>query len=185
MIDGLSIDINSLPADQRANFGLPLHTIARVQTNRGGVAFWLMASGTGRIFRPWPSVTDGTGPLVLWGGMDGCKRQNLGFLGALVCRFCCRVYMILHLRKKACGDKKMPTALEEDCTGLFYPVVGILVWGLFYDGSMLEAIMGGIQNTGLNNALEGIGTVQVKKGVLGISSPGGMDGHRYGGGPFT
>ena len=41
LIDGLNVDINALPADQRSNFGT-ITPIAAMFKNIGGVAFGLM-----------------------------------------------------------------------------------------------------------------------------------------------
>ena len=70
-------------------------------------------------------------------------------------------YIILGLRKLC---DKLPEALEKIAPVLIYPVVGILVMGLLMT-FVVEPIMGGI-NTGLNNALTGMGSSS--KVVLGI-----------------
>ena len=93
------------------------------------------------------------------GGMMAANGKS-GFLGALVAGFVAG-YLILALRK-ACD--KLPTALEKIAPVLIYPVVGILVIGLFMM-FIVEPIMGGI-NTGLNNALTGMGSSS--KVVLGL-----------------
>ena len=64
LIDGLSIDINSLPADQRANFGT-ITPIAAMFKQIGGVAFGFMLPILAG-FIAMPSVTDRHWPLVLW-----------------------------------------------------------------------------------------------------------------------
>ena len=61
--------------------------------------------------------------------------------------------LILGLRKLC---DKLPEALEKIAPVLIYPVVGILVMGLLMT-FIVEPIMGGI-NTGLNNALTGMGS---------------------------
>ena len=63
LIDGLSIDINSLPADQRANFGT-ITPIAAMFKQIGGVAFGFMLPYW-QDLSPWPSATDRHLPLVL------------------------------------------------------------------------------------------------------------------------
>ena len=73
----------------------------------------------------------------------------------------------------------MPTALEKIAPVLIYPVVGILVMGLFMM-FIVEPIMGGI-NTGLNNALTGMGSSS--KVVLGLVLGGMMSIDM--GGPFN
>lgn len=83
-----------------------------------------------------------------------------GFLGALLAGFAAG-YLILALRKVC---EKLPEALEKIAPVLIYPVVGILLMGLLMT-FIVEPIMGGI-NTGLNNALTGMGSSS--KVVLGI-----------------
>ena len=149
LIDGLSIDINSLPADQRANFGT-ITPIAAMFKQIGGVAFGFMLP----ILAGFIAMAIGDRPALALGFVGGMMAANgkSGFLGALVAGFVAG-YLILALRK-ACD--KLPTALEKIAPVLIYPVVGILVMGLFMM-FIVEPIMGGI-NTGLNNALTGMGS---------------------------
>ena len=157
LIDGLSIDINSLPADQRANFGT-ITPIAAMFKQIGGVAFGFMLP----ILAGFIAMAIGDRPALALGFVVGMMAANgkSGFLGALVAGFVAG-YLILALRK-ACD--KLPTALEKIAPVLIYPVVGILVMGLFMM-FIVEPIMGGI-NTGLNNALTGMGSSS--KVVLGL-----------------
>ena len=97
--------------------------------------------------------------LGLVGGMMAANGKS-GFLGALLAGFAAG-YIILGLRKLC---DKLPEALEKIAPVLIYPVVGILVMGLLMT-FVVEPIMGGI-NTGLNNALTGMGSSS--KVVLGI-----------------
>ena len=97
--------------------------------------------------------------LGLVGGMMAANGKS-GFLGALLAGFAAG-YIILGLRKLC---DKLPEALEKIAPVLIYPVVGILVMGLLM-AFVVEPIMGGI-NTGLNNALTGMGSSS--KVVLGI-----------------
>ena len=149
LIDGLSIDINSLPADQRANFGT-ITPIAAMFKQIGGVAFGFMLP----ILAGFIAMAIGDRPALALGFVGGMMAANgkSGFLGALVAGFDAG-YLILALRK-ACD--KLPTALEKIAPVLIYPVVGILVMG-FFMMFIVEPIMGGI-NTGLNNALTGMGS---------------------------
>ena len=149
LIDGLSIDINSLPADQRANFGT-ITPIAAMFKQIGGVAFGFMRP----ILAGFIAMAIGDRPALALGFVGGMMAANgkSGFLGALVAGFVAG-YLILALRK-ACD--KLPTALEKIAPVLIYPVVGILVMG-FFMMFIVEPIMGGI-NTGLNNALTGMGS---------------------------
>ena len=157
LIDGLSIDINSLPADQRANFGT-ITPIAAMFKQIGGVAFGFMLP----ILAGFIAMAIGDRPALALGFVGGMMAANgkSGFLGALVAGFVAG-YLILALRK-ACD--KLPTALEKIAPVLIYPVVGILVMG-FFMMFIVEPIMGGI-NTGLNNALTGM--VSSSKVVLGL-----------------
>ena len=157
LIDGLSIDINSLPADQRANFGT-ITPIAAMFKQIGGVAFGFMLP----ILAGFIAMAIGDRPALALGFVGGMMAASgkSGFLGALVAGFVAG-YLILALRK-ACD--KLPTALEKIAPVLIYPVVGILVMGLFML-FIVEPIMGGI-NTGLNNALTGMGSSS--KVVLGL-----------------
>ena len=157
LIDGLSIDINSLPADQRANFGT-ITPIAAMFKQIGGVAFGFMLP----ILAGFIAMAIGDRPALALGFVGGMMASNgkSGFLGALVAGFVAG-YLILALRK-ACD--KLPTALEKIAPVLIYPVVGILVMG-FFMMFIVEPIMGGI-NTGLNNALTGMGSSS--KVVLGL-----------------
>ena len=157
LIDGLSIDINSLPADQRANFGT-ITPIAAMFKQIGGVAFGFMLP----ILAGFIAMAIGDRPALALGFVGGMMAANgkSGFLGALVAGFVAG-YLILALRK-ACDN--LPTALEKIAPVLIYPVVGILVMG-FFMMFIVEPIMGGI-NTGLNNALTGMGSSS--KVVLGL-----------------
>ena len=172
LIDGLSIDINSLPADQRANFGT-ITPIAAMFKQNGGVAFGFMLP----ILAGFIAMAIGDRPALALGFVGGMMAANgkSGFLGALVAGFVAG-YLILALRK-ACD--KLPTALEKIAPVLIYPVVGILVMGLFMM-FIVEPIMGGI-NTGLNNALTGMGSSS--KVVLGLVLGGMMSIDM--GGPFN
>ena len=157
LIDGLSIEINSLPADQRANFGT-ITPIAAMFKQIGGVAFGFMLP----VLAGFIAMAIGDRPALALGFVGGMMAASgkSGFLGALVAGFVAG-YLILALRK-ACD--KLPTALEKIAPVLIYPVVGILVMG-FFMMFIVEPIMGGI-NTGLNNALTGMGSSS--KVVLGL-----------------
>ena len=157
LIDGLSIDLNSLPADQRANFGT-ITPAAALLKGIGGTAFGFMLP----ILAGFIAMAIGDRPalaLGLVGGMMAASGKS-GFLGALLAGFAAG-YLILALRKVC---EKLPEALEKIAPVLIYPVVGILLMGLLMT-FIVEPVMGGI-NTGLNNALTGMGSSS--KVVLGI-----------------
>ena len=157
LIDGLSVDLNSLPADQRANFGT-ITPVAAVLKNIGGTAFGFMLP----ILAGFIAMAIGDRPALavgLVGGMIAANGKS-GFLGALFAGFLAG-YLILGLRK-ICD--KLPEALEKIAPVLIYPVVGILVMGLCMT-FVVEPLMGGL-NTGLNNALTGMGNTS--KVILGL-----------------
>lgn len=148
LIDGLNVDINALPADQRSNFGT-ITPIAAMFKNIGGVAFGLMLP----VLAGFIGMAIGGRPALALGFVGGMLAANgkSGFLGALVAGFLAG-YLIVGLRK-ICD--KLPDAVEKLAPVLIYPVVGILIMGLAMN-FVVEPIMGGI-NTGLNNFLSGMG----------------------------
>lgn len=148
LIDGLSIDINALPADQRGNFGT-ITPVAAMFKNIGGVAFGLMLP----VLAGFIGMAIGDRPALALGFVGGMMAANgkSGFLGALAAGFLAG-YLILGLRK-ICD--RLPDAIEKLAPVLIYPVVGILIMGLAMN-FVVEPIMGGI-NTGLNNFLSGMG----------------------------
>ena len=157
LIDGLSVDLSALPADQRANFGT-ITPIAALFKGIGGTAFGFMLP----ILAGFIAMAIGDRPalaLGLVGGMMAASGKS-GFLGALLAGFAAG-YIILGLRKLC---DKLPEALEKIAPVLIYPVVGILIMGLLMT-FIVEPVMGGI-NTGLNNALTGMGSSS--KVILGM-----------------
>ena len=148
LIDGLNVDINALPADQRSNFGT-ITPIAAMFKNIGGAAFGLMLP----VLAGFIGMAIGDRPALALGFVGGMLAANgkSGFLGALVAGFLAG-YLIVGLRK-ICD--KLPDAIEKLAPVLIYPVVGILIMGLAMN-FVVEPIMGGI-NTGLNNFLSGMG----------------------------
>ena len=148
LIDGLNVDINALPADQRGNFGT-ITPVAAMFKNIGGVAFGLLLP----VLAGFIGMAIGDRPALALGFVGGMMAANgkSGFLGALAAGFLAG-YLILGLRK-ICD--KLPDAIEKLAPVLIYPVVGILIMGLAMN-FVVEPIMGGI-NTGLNNFLSGMG----------------------------
>ena len=157
LIDGLSVDLSALPADQRSNFGT-ITPIAALFKGIGDTAFGFMLP----ILAGFIAMAIGDRPALALGLVGGMMAVNgkSGFLGALLAGFAAG-YIILGLRKLC---DKLPEALEKIAPVLIYPVVGILVMGLLMT-FIVEPIMGGI-NTGLNNALTGMGSSS--KVILGM-----------------
>lgn len=148
LIDGLNVDINSLPADQRTNFGT-ITPAAALFKSIGGTAFGFMLP----VLAGYIAMAIGDRPALAIGFVGGMIAANgkSGFLGALVAGFLAG-YIIVLLRKLC---DKLPEALEKIAPVLIYPVVGILVMGLFMT-YIVEPVMGGI-NVALNSGLEGMG----------------------------
>ena len=148
LIDGLSVDMNSLAVADRANFGT-ITPIAAWFKTLGGVAFGFMLP----ILAGYIAMAIGDRPALVLGFAGGmiASGGKSGFLGALVAGFVAG-YVILLLRK-ICD--KLPEALEKIAPVLIYPVVGLLILGLLLS-FIVEPVMGGI-NTALNNALAGMG----------------------------
>ena len=148
LIDGQSIDINALSAEERANFGTITQTAAFFK-NLGGVAFGLMLPVLAGFIAE--AIADRPGlALGFVGGMIAANGKS-GFLGALVAGFLAG-YVILGL-KKVCD--MLPEALEKLAPVLIYPVLGILAMGIGMN-FVVEPVMGGI-NTALNSGLASMG----------------------------
>lgn len=149
LIDGLNVDLASLPAAERGNFGT-ITPLAAMFKSIGGTAFGLMLP----VLAGYIAMAIGDRPALALGFVGGTLAANgkSGFLGALAVGFLAG-YVILGFRKVC---EKLPEALEKIAPVLIYPVVGILVIGLAMN-FVIEPIMGGI-NTGLNSFLAGMGS---------------------------
>lgn len=148
LIDGMNVDINSLSADMRANFGT-ITPVAAAFKQIGGIAFGLMLP----VLAGFIAMSIGDRPALAVGFVGGmiASQGKSGFLGALVAGFAAG-YIIVLLRKLC---DKLPQAIEKIAPVLIYPVVGILVMGLLMNFAV-EPIMGAI-NTALNNGLTSMG----------------------------
>ena len=158
LIDGLSVDLNSLPADQRANFGT-ITPVAALFKGIGDTAFGFMLP----VLAGFIAMAIGDRPALAVGFVGGmiASGGKSGFLGALVAGFAAG-YIILGLRKLC---SKLPPALEKIAPVLLYPVFGILIMGLAMN-FIVEPIMGGI-NTALNAGLSGMGgTSKILLGLI-------------------
>lgn len=157
LIDGLSVDINALPADQRANFG-SITTVAALFKGIGDTAFGFMLP----VLAGFIAMAIGDRPALAVGFVGGMLASGgkSGFLGALAAGFLAG-YLIVGLRRLC---DKLPDALEKVAPVLIYPVVGILLMGLAMN-FVIEPIMGGL-NTGLNQGLNHMGGTS--KVVLGL-----------------
>ncbi len=158
LIDGLSVDLNALPADQRADFGT-ITPLAALFKGIGDTAFGFMLP----VLAGFIAMAIGDRPALAVGFVGGmiASGGKSGFLGALVAGFAAG-YIILGLRK-ICG--KLPQAIEKIAPVLLYPVFGILIMGLLMN-FVVEPIMGAI-NTALNTGLSNMGeTSKVLVGLI-------------------
>lgn len=172
LIDGLSVDLNSLAADQRVAFGT-ITPVAALLKGIGGTAFGLMLP----VLAGFIAMAIGDRPALAVGFVGGmiAAGGKSGFLGALVAGFAAG-YIIVGL-KKICS--KLPETIEKIAPVLLYPVFGILIIGLLMT-FVVEPVMGGI-NTALNNGLAGMG--ESSKILLGLVLGGMMSIDM--GGPFN
>lgn len=157
LIDGLCVDMNSLGAAERANFGT-ITPMAAWFKNLGGIAFGFMLP----VLAGYIAMAIGDRPALALGFVGGMIAANgkSGFLGALVAGFLAG-YTIVLLRKLC---DKLPEFLEKIAPVLIYPLVGILIMGLIMSFAV-EPVMGGI-NTALNNGLTSMGGTS--KVILGL-----------------
>lgn len=157
LIDGLSVDMNSLSLKERENFGT-ITEAAALFKGIGNAAFGFMLP----VLAGFIAMAIGDRPALVLGFAGGmiASGGKSGFLGALVAGFAAG-FIILLLRK--CCEK-LPEALEKIAPVLIYPVVGVLLMGLLMNFAV-EPIMGAI-NTALNNGLESMGSSS--KMVLGF-----------------
>ena len=148
LIDGLSVDINSLSEAERSNFGT-ITPVAALFKQIGGAAFSFMLP----ILAGYIAMAIGDRPALALGFVGGYIAANgkSGFLGALVAGFLAG-YLIVWLRKLC---EKLPQALEKIAPVLIYPLVGILLIGLAMN-YVVEPVMG-VVNTALNNGLVSMG----------------------------
>ncbi len=146
LIDGLAFDINSLTAEQRANFGTltPLASLLKGQI--GGVAFGFMLPILSGFIAM--SIADRPGLAVGFVGGAIAASGKSGFLGALAAGFLAG-YLVNLLKKVS--DKVVPASLDGIKPVLIYPLFGMLLIGLAMI-FVIEPVVGAL-NSGLNNAL--------------------------------
>ena len=158
LIDGLSVDINSLDEAARSTFG-NITPVANAFKTIGGYAFNLMLP----VLAGFIAMAIGDRPALAVGFVGGIMAYSgtSGFLGAIVAGFL-GGYIIV-LLKKLCV--KLPEALEKIAPVLIYPVIGILIMGLAMM-FVVEPVMGAI-NTALNTGLSNMaGTSKILLGII-------------------
>lgn len=158
LIDGFSVDLNSLPADQRANFGTITQAAAMFK-GIGGTAFGFMLPILAGFIAM--SIADRPGLAVGFVGGSIAANGTSGFLGALVAGFVAG-YIVLLLKKVF---SKLPESLDGMKPVLLYPLLGIFLVGVIMQ-FVVEPPIGAL-NTAINNGLNGLnGASAIVLGVL-------------------
>lgn len=158
LIDGFSVDLNSLPADQRANFGTITQAAAMFK-GIGGTAFGFMLPILAGFIAM--SIADRPGLAVGFVGGSIAANGTSGFLGALVAGFVAG-YIVLLLKKVF---SKLPESLDGVKPVLLYPLLGIFLVGVIMQ-FVVEPPIGAL-NTAINNGLNGLnGASAVVLGIL-------------------
>ena len=158
LIDGFSVDLNSLPADQRANFGTITQAAAMFK-GIGGTAFGFMLPILAGFIAM--SIADRPGLAVGFVGGSIAANGTSGFLGALVAGFVAG-YIVLLLKKVF---SKLPESLDGMKPVLLYPLLGIFLVGIIMQ-FVVEPPIGAL-NTAINNGLNGLnGASAVVLGIL-------------------
>lgn len=158
LIDGFSVDLNSLPADQRVNFGTITQGAALFK-GIGGTAFGFMLPILAGFIAM--SIADRPGLAVGFVGGSIAANGTSGFLGALVAGFVAGY--IVNLLKKIFS--KLPESLDGVKPVLLYPLLGIFLIGVIMQ-FVVEPPIGAL-NTAINNGLNGLnGASAVVLGVL-------------------
>lgn len=148
LIDGLSVDLNSLPMDQRANFG-SITPVAAMLKGIGGTSFGFMLPVLAGFIAM--SIADRPGLAVGFVGGAIAAGGTSGFLGAFAAGFISGwvVKMLIKV------TENLPRSLAGIRPILLYPVLGILSIGLIMHLAV-EPVVGAI-NTGLNSWLASMG----------------------------
>lgn len=158
LIDGFSVDLNSLSADQRANFGTITQAAAMFK-GIGGTAFGFMLPILAGFIAM--SIADRPGLAVGFVGGSIAANGTSGFLGALVAGFVAG-YIVLLLKKVF---SKLPESLDGMKPVLLYPLLGIFLVGVIMQ-FVVEPPIGAL-NTATNNGLNGLnGASAVVLGIL-------------------
>ena len=147
LIDGFAVDLNSLPFEERSNFGT-ITPLAAMFKSIGGVAFGFMLPILAGFIAM--SIADRPGLAVGFVGGAIAANGTSGFLGALVAGFVAG-YLVRLLKKLF---EKLPEGLEGVKPMLLYPVIGIFLIGVIMT-YIVEPPIGAL-NVMINNGLNSI-----------------------------
>ena len=123
LIDGMAIDLNSLPAEERGNFG-SITPLAAFFKGVGGASFGFMLPVLAGFIAM--SIADRPGLAAGFVGGALSSSNGSGFLGALLAGFIAG-YVVNWLKKALSG---LPAALEGTKPVLLYPLLSILIIGV-------------------------------------------------------
>ncbi|MBR7024616.1 MAG: PTS sugar transporter subunit IIA [Selenomonadaceae bacterium] len=143
LIDGASVDLNSLPAEERGKFG-SITPAAATFMGIGGASFGFMLP----VLAGFISMSIADRPGLAAGFVGGAlsASNGSGFLGALLAGFLAG--FIVNWLKKALSV--LPPSLEGTKPILFYPLLGVLIIGLicnFVIGPPVSGINEALKNT--------------------------------------
>ncbi len=158
LIDTMSVDMASVSAEVRANFGT-ITPLAATFKGIGNAAFsFMLPILAGYIAM---SIADRPGLAVGFVGGYIAANGKSGFLGALLAGFIAG-YLILILKQ---AFDKLPRTIEKIAPVLLYPVIGILLIGLIMN-FIVEPPVGAL-NQALNNGLAGMsGSSKILLGAI-------------------
>lgn len=158
LIDGFSVDLNSLAMEERGNFGT-ITPLAAMFKSIGGAAFGFMLPILAGFIGM--SIADRPGLALGFVGGSIAANGTSGFLGALVAGFLAG-YTIKLLKKIFA---KLPDSLEGIKPVLLYPLFGIFIVGVVMT-YIVEPPIGAL-NTMINNGLNSMsGASAVLLGAL-------------------
>ena len=143
LIDGASVDLNSLPAEERGKFG-SITPAAAVFMGIGGASFGFMLPVLAGFIAM--SIADRPGLAAGFVGGALSASNGSGFLGALLAGFIAG-FLVNFLKKILSG---LPASLEGTKPILFYPLLGVLGIGLicnFLIGPPVAGINEALKNT--------------------------------------
>ena len=143
LIDGFSVDLNSLPAEERGKFG-NITPLAHVFNAIGGASFGFMLP----VLAGFIAMSIADRPALAAGFVGGAlsAANGSGFLGALLAGFIAG--FLLNFLKKFLSF--LPQSLEGTKPILFYPLLGVFLIGLicnFIIGPPVAGINGWLIDT--------------------------------------
>ena len=122
LIDGMTVDLNSLPQEERGNFG-SINPIAKFFKDVGGASFGFMLPVLSGFIAMSIADRPGLAAGFVGGALSGSNGS--GFLGALLAGFLAG-FLVNWLKSFL---SFLPQALEGTKPILLYPLLGILIIG--------------------------------------------------------